>query len=154
MTTGGFPHSDIPGSQPVDDSPGLFAGDHVLHRRNAPRHPPYALLRLDSYLLFWYLYSVHGLITGLPRSTSRTDCAALLRLLSSSPWRSRDPTDSSVLSRPLAGCSGCQRTASLVLCLCCARYHGSRACTDRSPLMETSGFEPLTPCLQGRCSPS
>jgi hypothetical protein len=43
-----FPHSDIPGSPPVYDSPGLFAVDHVLHRRHAPRHPPYALTSLDS----------------------------------------------------------------------------------------------------------
>ena len=48
MTTGGFPHSDIPGSSPVYNSPGLFAVHHVLHRRNAPRHPPYTLLCLDS----------------------------------------------------------------------------------------------------------
>jgi hypothetical protein len=48
MTTGGFPHSDISGSQPVYDSPELFAVHHVLHRRNAPRHPPSALLFLDS----------------------------------------------------------------------------------------------------------
>jgi hypothetical protein len=48
MTTGGFPHSDIPGSRPVYDSPGLFAVHHVLPRRRAPRHPPYALPSLDS----------------------------------------------------------------------------------------------------------
>ena len=29
---GGFPHSDIPGSKSVADSPRLFAGCHVLHR--------------------------------------------------------------------------------------------------------------------------
>ena len=46
MTTGGFPHSDISGSQPVYGSPKLFAVYHVLHRRNAPRHPPYALRSL------------------------------------------------------------------------------------------------------------
>src|ERR1700722_20936548 len=42
----GFPHSDIPGSKPVCDSPGLFAAYHVLHRLLAPRHPPYALSSL------------------------------------------------------------------------------------------------------------
>ena len=50
MTTGGFPHSDISGSQPVYGSPELFAVHHVLHRRNAPRHPPYALRSLTPYL--------------------------------------------------------------------------------------------------------
>ena len=42
----GFPHSDIPGSKGTSPSPRLFAGSHVLHRRLAPRHPPYALSSL------------------------------------------------------------------------------------------------------------
>jgi hypothetical protein len=50
MTTGRFPDSDIPGSMPVYDSPGLFAVHHVLPRLKAPRHPPYALASLDSVL--------------------------------------------------------------------------------------------------------
>ena len=29
---GGFPHSDIPGSKRISSSPGLFAGNRVLHR--------------------------------------------------------------------------------------------------------------------------
>ncbi len=44
--SGGFPHSEIPGSKGVTPSPGLIAGHHVLHRRLAPRHPPYALSSL------------------------------------------------------------------------------------------------------------
>ena len=36
---GGFPHSDIPGSQTVCVFPRLIAADHVLHRLLAPRHP-------------------------------------------------------------------------------------------------------------------
>ena len=43
---GGFPHSDICGSQPYHDSPQLFAVVHVLPRPLAPRHPPYALRSL------------------------------------------------------------------------------------------------------------
>ena len=38
--SGGFPHSEIPGSTPVHGSPRLFAVSHVLHRHLAPRHPP------------------------------------------------------------------------------------------------------------------
>ena len=44
--TGGFPHSEILGSMPVSGSPRLIAGNHVLHRLLAPRHPPYALSSL------------------------------------------------------------------------------------------------------------
>ena len=43
---GGFPHSDISGSQPVCGSPKLFAACHVLHRLFLPRHPPCALSSL------------------------------------------------------------------------------------------------------------
>ena len=42
----GFPHSDIPGSQPAHGSPRLIAVFRVLHRHLAPRHPPHALSSL------------------------------------------------------------------------------------------------------------
>ncbi len=43
MTRGALPHSGIPGSQPADGSPRLFAAYHALRRLLAPRHPPCAL---------------------------------------------------------------------------------------------------------------
>ena len=43
---GEFPHSDICGSRFIYNSPQLFAVSHVLHRRQVPRHPPYALRSL------------------------------------------------------------------------------------------------------------
>ncbi len=43
---GGFPHSEISGSQPAHGSPKLIAVNHVLHRPLAPRHPPCALSSL------------------------------------------------------------------------------------------------------------
>src|SRR5579859_7755211 len=46
LTSGGFPHSEIPGSKLNSSSPRLIAGIHVLLRRLAPRHPPYALSSL------------------------------------------------------------------------------------------------------------
>ena len=45
--SGGFPHSDIPGSKGALASPGLIAECHVLHRLLLPRHPPNALFALD-----------------------------------------------------------------------------------------------------------
>lgn len=45
---GGFPHSDISGSKIAPISPELFAGCHVLHRLPVPRHPPDALVTLES----------------------------------------------------------------------------------------------------------
>ncbi len=40
VRSGGFPHSDTPGSSPVHGSPRLFAVSRVLLRHLAPRHPP------------------------------------------------------------------------------------------------------------------
>ena len=45
--SGGFPHSEIPGSKGALASPGLIAECHVLHRLLSPRHPPNALFALD-----------------------------------------------------------------------------------------------------------
>ena len=42
----GFPHSETLGSMGASPSPRLIAGSRVLHRRLAPRHPPYALSSL------------------------------------------------------------------------------------------------------------
>jgi hypothetical protein len=38
-----FSHSETPGSKLASSSPGLIAGNHVLHRLIVPRHPSYAL---------------------------------------------------------------------------------------------------------------
>jgi hypothetical protein len=46
ITCRGLPHSGISGSQPVSGSPELLAAYYALPRLRAPRHPPYALLRL------------------------------------------------------------------------------------------------------------
>lgn len=46
--SGGLPHSEILGSKPILGSPKLIAEYHVLHRLLLPRHPPNALLALDS----------------------------------------------------------------------------------------------------------
>src|SRR5688572_27223902 len=48
ITLDGLPHSEILGSKPVCGSPRLIAAYRVLHRRPAPRHPPYALSSLTT----------------------------------------------------------------------------------------------------------
>ena len=59
MTPAGFPHSEIHGSKRVCRSPWLIAACRVLHRRSAPRHPPFTLsslaikyFRRESYKIF------------------------------------------------------------------------------------------------------
>jgi hypothetical protein len=48
ITSRGFPHSGIRGSQPACGSPRLIAACHALHRFLAPRHPPSALSSLTT----------------------------------------------------------------------------------------------------------
>ena len=48
LPCGGFPHSEISGSQLICSSPKLIAAYHVLHRLLMPRHSPCALLCLTS----------------------------------------------------------------------------------------------------------
>ena len=50
MTRAGLPHSETYGSLPACDSPYLFAAYRVLHRLSMPRHPPYALGSLITFL--------------------------------------------------------------------------------------------------------
>ncbi len=45
----GFPHSEMSGSTLATSSPDLFAGDRVLLRPLAPRHPPRALCSLTYF---------------------------------------------------------------------------------------------------------
>ena len=46
VLSSGFPHSEIPGSTPICDSPRHIGAYPVLRRRLVPGHPPYALVRL------------------------------------------------------------------------------------------------------------
>ena len=46
MKAAGLPHSEIPGSKPVDGSPELVAVFRVLHSLLMPRHPSCARIRL------------------------------------------------------------------------------------------------------------
>jgi hypothetical protein len=57
ITCRGLPHSGISGSQPVSGSPELLAAYYALPRLRAPRHPPYALLRLTILSPAQMLYS-------------------------------------------------------------------------------------------------
>src|SRR6266404_1424562 len=68
----GFPHSEIFGSKCAGNSPKLIAACHVLHRLSVPRHPPNALIVLNSHVL----------------SAKRQSCDCRFRLV---PCRGRSP---------------------------------------------------------------
>ena len=120
----GLSHSEIPGSRVICTYPGLIAAYHVLHRLREPRHPPCAL----SFFL-------------LP--AAMTSCADM---------RTSDRAAHTF------GCIGCG-SFYLQSCLCqyvkdrCRfRSRGPDVRTVNDGLVENNGFEPLTPCLQSRCS--
>ena len=69
ITRRGLPHSGTPGSTPVSGFPGLIAAYYALPRLRAPRHPPYALLRLT-------IFCQHRYCTRLQLSKSPA-CATL-----------------------------------------------------------------------------
>ena len=75
LNSGGFPHSDIHGSQAICASPWLFAACRVLHRLLVPRHPPYALISLTcltrisfrfSFSIKWFVF--YHRLNDLPKS--------------------------------------------------------------------------------------
>src|SRR2546427_6418891 len=74
MTPAGFPHSDIPGSKSVCDSPRLIAAYHVLHRLLVPRHPPCALSSLTGNTKVLHLWLTQRLVFSCQRA-----CATRVR---------------------------------------------------------------------------
>ncbi len=129
---GGFPHSDICESMAICASPQLFAAYHVLLRLLVPRHSPYALSSLTFKhfglrLLLFFL----GFLSGV-----------------------------SISSYPF----GHFTFAYYFINICFAYIiQFSRYIPENSyqlfwslfsGMVEIMRFELMTPCLQGRCSPS
>ena len=120
---GGLPHSDIPGSTFAPNSPGLFAGCHVLRRLLVPRHPPDALKALDP--PYAGANPTHGATSAFhtpaipcpsPAATRRTESGGDRRFLPSShcqrcPGLRKSPVPAS--ARPDDGGGGRVRTDDL-----------------------------------------
>ena len=155
----GLPHSDIPGSMDICSSPRLFAACHVLLRLLMPRHSPCALSSLtyrrshsDLSENSWFSLRI---MQALQRSKLYVTlhpfgCCSTINLL-----RHVFPHDASLLPYLLCHIvqfSRCRTPASLEAR---SKHSSSLKCFDPvSTLVEISGFEPLTSCLQGRRSPS
>ncbi len=164
--TGGFPHSEIRGSTIARISPQLIAACHVLHRLLAPRHPPNALIALNTYHQCPHagpnpttqssayqtnrLSFTHSLFCSRhhhPAQSSRPhSTAGLVTNQSDSPVKHHAPRIRSLqrthhqAANPL--CSG---TPS-------SKEHPSGHSTHQTKPLETVGIEPTAPCLQSRCS--
>ena len=164
----GSPHSGTRGSMGMCPSPRLFAACRAFRRLLAPRHPPCALLRLtDRSRLMRLAWRFLGSSRALARLLRiPVPCAAPMGALPPASRRHFSLLDvrwglphrlvlfvsirfSRYSWRPLPpmGLSGLEPPTS--------RLSGVRSNRlSYKPMMEMEGIEPLTPCLQGRCSPS
>ena len=138
--------SEIPGSQPVCGSPRLIAAYHVLHRLPSPRHPPYALSSLTIKFAPPEIlgFQARGNLWPLKSFFTRRYLIVkdhYFRLYRKSKARFHEP-----LTPDTSAFAALRRTSP----------PKPMACPSQSwrRLVEVSGFEPLTPCLQSRCSSS
>ena len=176
----GFPHSEIPGSMPMCGSPRLIAACHVLLRLSMPRHSPCALISLTSSKQSPFrsehplgYSSLHSLASPLPREPA---CAGLRsdrfwfssRIMQASdsvhcsfvlPFKKSTKVyfvTSLLLARNflLAFTVQFSRCKPLILLQDQIEMLGRLPKHFNLFLVEVTGLEPVTPCLQSKCSTS
>ena len=176
----GFPHSEIPGSMPMCGSPRLIAACHVLLRLSMPRHSPCALISLTSSKQSPFrsehplgYSSLHSLASPLPREPA---CAGLRsdrfwfssRIMQASdsvhcsfvlPFKKSTKVyfvTSLLLARNflLAFTVQFSRCKPLILLQDQIEMLGLLPKHFNLFLVEVTGLEPVTPCLQSKCSTS
>ena len=126
LQDGGLSHSEIRASQVICTYTRLFAAYHVLLRLQEPRHPPYAL----SFCFY---------VTHTPRYI-RTKWHIYFRLYSVPPLKVGTPSLLlSLVQNVIDRLSLYPRTPQT--------SNGRERI-----IVENNGFEPLTLCLQSRCS--
>ena len=143
ITSIGFPHSDIRGSRGICPSPRLFAACHVLLRLREPQASPMRPFSLS-------LVSSNGTLSACPpdggprRGRAFSTLVVVARFLFQLDFSLRF-RDSRPLTRPP---KGAWRSVSLF-----TLRVPNMSMTSFLPV-EDNGLEPLTPCLQSRCSTS
>ena len=133
LTSAGLPHSEIHGSSRICRSPWLIAAYHVLLRLREPRHPPCALT------YFFSLYTAK--LASCVRSSQ-----IILALMSLIPL-SRDKSE--IVFILLFSVYFLFNTSMIVAF--CQKKRLTLLFIFKTNV-ENNGFEPLTPCVQGRCS--
>ena len=182
MTPAGFSHSELSGSKPVCDSPELFAANYVLHRHLTPRHPSCALSSLTANFCEVRGPRENLLDGGCHHQLSRHAVSGSRPSLGSSPHTKPDPcggsggcgsrsrsklakraTLSGFHRRSFSNFSRHAFASSSSIGLVKERSWISRSLTyslleegnaSVFDTVERKGFEPSTPGLQSRCSPS
>ena len=167
-----MPHSEIHGSKGARPSPRLFAACHVLHRLSVPRHPPNALTRLIRCASAAHREQTPRMQPQRLDLYSALHCYPPGRCPGSLRLELKSPRPGNPCQRPVAFLSTMskiqkaevagQRTDVLARaispnsCLSLGQTGRLRSSPRLMPaaLVEPTGIEPVTPCLQSRCSPS
>ena len=154
----GLPHSDIRGSTIARISPRLFAACHVLHRLLVPRHPPNALVTLA--------------ITQTPPARSTKPRPSKNAGNNKSRYSTTRPASAEHVTQPIPYSPVKEQTThtdqlqrmAVLEAGPTAEASASHTHAGNGPPqqrrsghhpneeMEANGFEPMTPCLQSRCS--
>ena len=154
ITLRGFPHSDIPGSMPAYGSPRRFVVRHVLLRLLAPRHPPCALICLSR--LFPLIPTTSNDYRKIANLRKGMQLQSKISITASRSAYSLTCLNSFCFRYPVFKERGNLsylirfRFATRKFCLACRSL---QAYSVRK-MVDPSGIEPLTSCLQGRRSPS
>ena len=144
----GFTYSEIFGLMVICTYPKLIAAYHVLHRLQEPRHPPCALNYFVTHYIYWcnvcflsicqrtvfnlmIWWFGNLIITSFKSQFEIVDCGESNPL--SIPIRET--------SKPLIFNPVFNRTVRITLNSWLSLF-----------IVENNGFEPLTLCVQGRCS--
>ena len=154
----GFPHSEICGSMLMCSSPQLIAACHVLLRLLMPRHSPCALSSLTYRRFHSDLSENSWFSLRIMQAYKDRNCMSPCILSNAVPQSIcfvmllHDASLLPYLLCHIVQFSRCRTPASLEAR---SKHSSSLKCFDPvSTLVEISGFEPLTSCLQGRRSPS
>ena len=132
----GLSHSEIPGLKVICTYPRLIAAYHVLHRLREPRHPPCALIYfLSNWTLYIWLFS--ELLSLLRVQSSLLKKVAIQRTYGSIY------TFSSLLKFTFF---------VIIMSKIVSFFVSGSYVSVSSKRVENNGFEPLTLCVQGRCS--
>ena len=152
ITLSEFPHSEICGSMDMCSLPQLIAACHVLRRLLVPRHPPCALLHLTKSVAWWRSSGLHLLQSNCYLTLSESFLffwflGLTLKLYSDLSEPTKFWKNTLVIFLDFV---------FVVNLLIHKIYIQFSRYISFYPfgLVENKGFEPLTPCVQGRCSPS
>ncbi len=130
-----FPHSEISGSLAMCAYPKLIAAYHVLHRLLMPRHSPCALCSLT-----YSVKNFQSFAFNITKNISWLTSQYILKLYYIIHMQ--------FSKNKLVGLNGLEPSTS--------RLSGVRSnqLSYRPIVVEVKGVEPLTPCVQGKCSPN